>query len=535
MEKEQNRRVPYLPLLFALLLLSGIFIGTRITPGNKGMGPFGSHRNYDKINDLIQYIEDSYVDTVNHQQLYDAAIDGLLQSLDPHSAYIPTADFHDVTDPLKGNFEGIGIQFRIVSDTVVVVNTIPGGPSQKAGLKAGDRIVTVDGKSMINSKLSDNDVVKHLKGPKGSKVNVGIFRRGFSSILPFTLTRDVIPTYSVDASYIIEPGTGYIKLSRFSATTSQEVSEALRKLLAQGMTSLIIDLRDNTGGYLQSAIDLAQEFLPRKAMIVYTSGRKRKKESFYSNGNGLFQKGKLVILINEGSASASEILAGAIQDNDRGILVGRRSFGKGLVQEELDFKDGSAVRLTVARYYTPTGRCIQKPYEKNHEDYSLEPIKRFLDGEVEHPDSIHFPDSLKFKTPKGKIVYGGGGIMPDVYVPVEKNDNLKLFNKLANSGLLYQYAFDYTDRNRNELSKFSNYRDFDKKFQVNDKNLREFFAYAVKNGVPVEEKLIPPSKTEIQSYLKSFIARNIFDDQGFYPIFNKTDKTIIKALEVIKK
>jgi carboxyl-terminal processing protease len=535
MNEIKNRQVPYLPLLFALLLLTGIFIGTRIPPGNKSASLFSRQKNYNKINDLVGYIKDSYVDTVNEQQLYESAIDGLLQSLDPHSAFIRASDFHEATDPLKGNFEGIGVQFRLVNDSVVVINTVSGGPSEKAGLKAGDRIVSVNGTSITGGKISDEDVVKKLKGPKGSQVSVGIFRRGFAQLLSFTLTRDKIPTFSVDASYMIQPGTGFIKLSRFSATTSQEVKEAIQGLLDKGMKNLILDLRDNSGGYLQSAIDLADEFLPSKAMIVYTEGRKRPRERFFSDGNGLFQQGKLIVLIDEGSASASEIVAGAIQDNDRGTLIGRRSFGKGLVQEELDFKDGSAVRLTVARYYTPTGRCIQKPYTKNNLDYTLEPMKRFLNGETEHPDSIKFSDSLRFKTPKGKIVYGGGGIMPDIYVAVEKNDHLALFNKLANSGAIYQFAFEYTDRNRETLEKYRHYQTFDSDFKVTDNMLTDLLRYAGKKGVQIDTKLIPGSRSEIYSYLKSLIARDIFDDQGFYPIYNKTDKTVLKAVEVVNR
>ncbi|MHC1706304.1 MAG: S41 family peptidase [Bacteroidales bacterium] len=532
MNKERN--VPYLPLLFALLLLTGIFIGTRIGTDNTRKGLFSRESRFNKINDLINYVKDSYVDTVNDLQLYDGAINGLLQQLDPHSSYIPAADFHDVMDPLRGNFEGIGVQFRIVSDSIVIMNTIPGGPSAKAGLKAGDRIVRVDGKKILSEKITDAEVIKHLKGPKGSKVMLGIFRRGTPGLISFTVTRDVIPTYSVDAAYIIEPGTGYIKISRFSATTSKEVTEAIMDLLDQGMKSLILDLRDNTGGYLQSAIDLAKEFLPEKSMIVYTEGRKRPRQSYYADRRGLFQQGQLIVLIDEGSASASEILAGAVQDNDRGLIIGRRSFGKGLVQEELDFKDGSAVRLTVARYYTPTGRCIQRPYDKNHRDYEMEPMKRFLE-EGAHPDSIHFPDSLKYKTPKGKIVYGGGGIMPDLSIPLEKNDAANVLHTLINNGTLVQFAFEFTDRNRPYLATFTDYKKYDTGFIVSDKILKEFIDFAAKKGTAFNDQSLQKSKEEIKSYLKSLIARDIFDDKGFYPIYNKTDKTIQKALEVLKK
>ena len=487
------------------------------------------------LNELIRFIDKNYVDSVDTKKLNDEAITGMLLSLDPHSVYIPASDFAEANDPLMGNFEGIGIQFRIERDTVMVINTIPGGPSEKVGLLAGDRIVKVDGKNIAGVKIVNEKVMKLLKGPKDTKVTVSIFRRGLKKLNDFTITRGIIPTWSIDISYAVNSETGYIKLSKFSATTGNELHEALVELKEKGVKKLILDLRGNSGGYLQEAIAVADEFLPDDKLIVYTQGLHRPKQIAKSTSEGIWDDGQIVVLIDEGSASASEIVAGAIQDNDRGTIIGRRSFGKGLVQEQVGLSDGSALRLTVARYYTPTGRSIQKPYTKGAEEYYMEYYHRMTDGELESADSIKLNDSLKFKTPGGKIVYGGGGIMPDIFVPIERNAALKFYNESVNKGILYQFAFDYTDRNRARLIAYKDASQFDKSFSVSGGIYSEYIAYAEKNGIKYPGAEIASSQQHISELMKSYIARNLFDSKGFYPIYLRTDNAFIKAMEVLGK
>jgi carboxyl-terminal processing protease len=535
---ENNHRSGiYLPIAFALVLVIGILTGYYMMRSSyiqdhvfsKGM------QGKNTLNELIQFIDHNYVDSVNPQKLNEEAITGMLLSLDPHSVYIPASEFADANDPLMGNFEGIGIQFKIERDTVMVINTIPGGPSEKVGLLAGDRIVKVEGKNIANIKIENEKVMKLLKGPKDTKVNVSIFRRGLKKLIDFTITRGVIPTWSIDISYAVNAEVGYIKLSKFSATTGDELHQALTELKQKGVRKLILDLRGNTGGYLNEAISVADEFLPDNKLIVFTKGLHRSKQVAKSTSEGVWDNLPVVVLIDEGSASASEIVSGAIQDNDRGSIIGRRSFGKGLVQEQIGLSDGSALRLTVARYYTPTGRCIQKPYTKGAEEYYMEYYHRMEDGELDNADSIKLNDSLKFKTPGGRTVYGGGGIMPDVFVPVERNAGLKFYNESVNKGILYQFAFDYTDGNRAKLSVYKDATQFDKNFQVSSTMYAEYIAYAEKNGIKYAPAETATSQQRINELLKSYIARNLFDAKGFYPIFLKTDNTFKKALEELGK
>ncbi len=529
----KNRFQVYLPILFAVVLIIGIFIGMRWGQGHSGPS-FLTGKKIDKFRAVIKYVDDNYVDTVNNDLLEQKAIMGMLQSLDPHSVYISADEFHEATDPLLGSFEGIGVQFRIERDTITVINAIAGGPSEKVGIRAGDRIVLVDGKKSAGMKITNNDVMRKLKGKKGSKVLISVFRRGVKDLLQFTVIRDVIPTYSLDISYMPGPGIGYIRLNNFSATTSEEVAKALHDLQTQGMKKLILDLRGNGGGYLQAAINVADQFLPANKLIVYTKGIHHEKEIAESTAGGLFEAGELIVMIDEWSASASEIVAGAIQDNDRGTILGRRSFGKGLVQEQMNFKDGSAVRLTVARYYTPTGRCIQKPYTNGVDDYYAEYYHRLTDGEMENPDSIHFADSLKFKTPAGKIVYGGGGIMPDIFVPVDKDTNYRYYNQLVNKGVIYQFAFDYTDAHRKDLN-YKTFHDFDKNFTITTGMYSEMIRAGEKMGVKRGGKNMEQSDERTKNLLKAYIGRNILDNDGFYPILNNQDKAFLKAVEVMKK
>lgn len=529
---ENSIKSKYLPIFLSIAIVIGIFIGIMISGNSK----FAlKSKTYDKINDVINFVLQDYVDTISREKLQEKAITGMLESLDPHSVYIPAEDFNEANDPLMGNFEGIGVQFRIQNDTIMVVNTITGGPSEKVGLFAGDRIINIDGKNVAKIGIKDTDVIKKLKGKKGTKVKVGIYRRGVNHMLSFDIIRDVIPTYSIDISYMVDNNIGYIKLSKFSATTSLEFQEALIQLKAKGMNKLILDLRGNGGGLLNSAIDVADHFLGSHKIIVYTEGKNRPKQVASATSEGLFEKEPVVILIDEFSASASEIIAGAIQDNDRGLIIGRRSFGKGLVQEPFNLSDGSSVRLTVARYHTPTGRCIQKSYEHGLSEYMNDLNDRYLNGEFEKPDTTKFADSLKYKTPKGKIVYGGGGIMPDIYISMHSDKNLEYYNQLINKGLIYQFAFEYTDRSRKELSVYKSVEDYNSRFVVSNRMFNEFLNFASANGVKKETKGFAESQPKILILLKAFIARNLYDDKGFYPIYLKTDNAFLKAVEELKK
>jgi carboxyl-terminal processing protease len=532
-----NRRpYIYLPIAFALVLVIGIILGYYLLRVSFSMKhpliQMGASKG--TVNELIRFIDQNYVDSVSPENLQKEAIDGMLLSLDPHSQYIPESEFHDANDPLMGNFDGIGVQFRIDRDTVMVINTVAGGPSEKLGILAGDRIVKVDDKNITNIKITNEMVMKKLKGPKGTKVKVTIYRRGLKKLIDFTITRDVIPTWSVDIAYAVTKNVGYVKLSKFSATTHDELVDAMKNLKKQGVVKLILDLRGNSGGYLNEAIEVADEFLPSGKLIVYTKGLHRAKQTAMSTSEGEWDQLPLVVLIDENSASASEIVAGAIQDNDRGTIIGRRSFGKGLVQEQINLSDGSALRLTVARYYTPTGRCIQKPYTKGAEDYYMEYYHRYDDGELEYADSVKLVDSLKYRTPKGKIVYGGGGIMPDVFIPIDRGTGFKFFNESVAKGILYQFAFDYTDEHRDELKKFDNVVKYESGFTVSPAIYTEYVAYAAKNGINATPLEISTSAQRIKNLLRAYIARNILDDKGFYPVFLSTDNGFKKALESIR-
>jgi carboxyl-terminal processing protease len=527
----------YLPILFALVLIFGIIIGIRLVPRDTVKGNIFSvdFSKYSKVGDVLRHIKRDWVDTVNLEKLEEDAIIEILENLDPHSQYISANEFDQANEYLEGNFEGIGVQFRIEKDTAMVIIPIAGGPSDKVGVKAGDRIVIVDGDTVVGSEITSENIMKRLKGKKNTKVNIQVFRRGESQLLEFNITRGVIPTYSLDIAYMIDANIGYIKLSKFSSTTSEEFSGALSKLLNEGMTKLILDLRNNAGGYLQAAIDVADEFLVDKQLIVYTEGKNRATKYAFATKKGKFEQEPVIILIDEGSASASEIVAGAIQDNDRGIIIGRRSFGKGLVQEQITLFDGSAIRLTTARYYTPTGRSIQKPYGNGREEYFNEFHQRFVNGEVFHADSIHFDDSLKFFTKKGKIVYGGGGIMPDIYIPIRNAKELVYYNRLIGRGLIYDFALDYTDANRNSLNQYDNLRKFADNFKVSEAMFNDLISYADSQGLERDTKSINAMKEDIKALLKALIGRNILDNEGFYPTFNEKDEILQEAIRQFKK
>lgn len=538
MEEQKNKRklYIYLPIILAVIFIAGMFLGSMLSlnsSSDKKLFSFG-FGDYDKLKDVMNYIEESYVDSVTHDQLTEDAISSLFEKLDPHSVYITAAEFNDANDPLLGSFEGIGVEFRIQRDTITVINVIAGGPAEEEGVMAGDRIVKVDGKNVASVKITNTQVMKLLKGPKGTTVKISVSRHEVKEFLDFTITRGVIPTYSMDIAYMITKNIGYIKLNKFSATTYKEFTNGLTELKGKGMTKLILDLRDNGGGYLKAAIDVADEFLSDGKLIVYTKGAHKPKKEEYATEKGDFEKGAVVVLIDEFSASASEIVAGALQDNDRATIIGRLSFGKGLVQEQLQLFDGSAIRLTVSRYYTPTGRCIQNPYDDGAEEYYNQFYQRFIDGELESADSIKFADSLKFTTPKGKIVYGGGGIMPDVFVGLDKDKNSKYFISLFNKGLITQYAFDYVDKNRITLkTAYTDAAGFVTEFSVDKTIFDEFILYAEKNGIKKDDSGIALSEKNIKSYLKAFIGRNLFDDEAFYPTLNLADETVLKAVEVL--
>ncbi|MBS1764745.1 MAG: S41 family peptidase [Bacteroidetes bacterium] len=511
-------------LILLLLLLTVI-----------GNSIYAQNMEIQKLGGLMQMIDYYYVDTVNKSKLVDDGIRAILKDCDPHSMYIPANELKEMNEPLVGKFEGVGIQFNILDDTIMVTQTIAGGPSEKLGIRPGDRIVNIDGNKVAGVKITNKDVISKLRGDKGTKVKVDIYRRGEPELLAFDITRDKIPLFSIDASYKIEPDIGYIKISRFADSTVDEFKEALAKLKKQGIKSLILDLTNNGGGYLNRAHQLADEFLSDGKLIVYTQGRSQPREDYYSTATGGWEKGKLVVMINEYSASASEIVTGAIQDWDRGLVVGRRSFGKGLVQKPYTFPDGSAVRLTVARYYTPSGRCIQKSYQEGDEQYSDDISNRFKHGELYHADSIKFNDSLKYFTNGKRIVYGGGGIMPDVFVPLDTTFSTKYYSDLIRKAVMSDFSLTYADNNRAKLkSAYADVVSFNKGFNVDDAWLEEFYAFADKKGVAKDEEALKRSKELIKAQLKALIARDLYDMSAYFYIINNEDNTFKKAVESIK-
>lgn len=489
-----------------------------------------------KFGRLLRLVESFYVDTTNINNLTEKAIVSLLQELDPHSVYISKEEVEKMNEPLQGNFEGIGITFNLYKDTLLVISTVPGGPSEKVGLQAGDRILNVDGTNIAGVGMKNDDVMKMLRGEKGTQVEIKVQRRNIRDLLDFTIIRDKIPIYSLDAAYMINKETGYIKLNRFSATTVEEFRTELIKLKEQNLKNLILDLRNNGGGFLQAAINLADEFLPGNNMVVYTEGKNNPKKDYRATSQGLFEDGRVVILINEGSASASEIVAGAIQDWDRGIIIGRRSFGKGLVQQPFYLTDGSMVRLTTAHYYTPSGRGIQKPYENGVDDYQKDYQRRFEHGEMFSADSISMPDSLKYKTLlSGRTVYGGGGIMPDIFVSMDTSAFYGYYNRLQRNSIISNFTLDYVDKNRDKLTKqFPEFRQFNEKFQIGDDIIEKIVALGEKDGIERDQESIHFTSGLMKKEIKAAIARDIYSRDQFYQVYNEDDKTILKALEILK-
>jgi len=487
-----------------------------------------------KFSSALKIIYSNYVDTVNEDKLVETAIKEMLEELDPHSVYISAAELKEANEPLEGNFEGVGIQFQIIKDSIEVVATIAGGPSEKVGVMPGDKIVMIDNENATGKKITNDYVLKKLRGKKNTKVNIRIFRRGEKELLDFTITRDVIPLKSIDAAFMASGNIGYIKLDRFAQTSINEFYSSVNELKKAGMKSLILDLRGNSGGYLNTAIDLADEFLPKGKLIVYTKGKNSSRINYNDKFKGSFENGKLVILIDEGSASASEIVAGAIQDWDRGLIIGRLSFGKGLVQRPYNLPDGSVIRLTTARYYTPTGRCIQRPYAEGVDKYYEDLSNMLKNGELFSADSIRFPDSLKYYTSKKRVVYGGGGIMPDIFIPVDTTEISDYYYSLVRKGIFTQFSLQYVDDHRKNLkAQYTVLDDYIKNFNVDEELITMLVEYAAKEGIKKEEKQIETSKNLIKRELKGLIARNLWDTGAYIQIFMQTDKAFLKAIEVI--
>jgi len=488
-----------------------------------------------KFSRALGYISSYYVDSVDSKQLVEDAIVNILKDLDPHSVYIPADEVKEMNEPLEGNFEGIGIQFNVLNDTIYVISPISGGPSEKVGIRAGDRIVEIDGENVAGIEISTKGVRDRLLGEKGTKVKVGVKRKHTKDVLYFTITRDKIPIYSVDAAYLVKNEIAYIKINRFASTTMDEFTEKMNSLKGQGAKSLILDLRGNGGGYLDKAIDLANQFLEQGQLIVYTKGLQSPRTESRSDGTGMFKEGNVLVLIDEGSASASEIVSGAIQDWDRGIIVGRRSFGKGLVQKPMFLPDGSMIRLTVARYYTPTGRLIQKPYTNGYEEYEKELLDRYEHGEFLNRDSINLPDSLKYNTLKNnRIVYGGGGIMPDIFVPLDTTKVSAYYSKMVREGALNSFVLEYIDKNRKKLvSNYPDFKTFNDKFIVTEKVLKELVEHGVENKIEAKENEFEESKEYFSLIIKALIARDIWDMSEYFEIVNSRDKGFEKAVEIM--
>ena len=516
----------------AVLLVTAVITGVKAQVNVQPMNP---SQTTQKIGSLLQLINGFYVDTLDMSHLTEQAIVATLKQLDPHSSYIPKKDVERTNEPLEGSFEGVGLTFQIYKDTILVISPIPGGPSDKVGILAGDKIIKVNGEDAFGEKITNQWVMDHLRGKKGTKVNVSIYRHGVKGLLEFTIVRDKIPLNSIDAAFMLDSKTGYIKLNRFARNSLDEFNEAIAKLKKQGMENLVFDLRSNSGGYLSTALAISDEFLPEGKLVVYTKGIHSPRQDLNATEKGQMEKGKLAVLINEGSASASEIVSGAIQDWDRGVIIGRRSFGKGLVQRPFRLPDGSVVRLTVARYYTPSGRCIQKPYDEGVDEYYEDFAHRMEHGELVHADSIHCPDSLKYTTHGGRTVYGGGGIMPDIFIPWDSTRYNQLYSDLIRKGIFNSFVNDYLDANRQKLKrKYPDFKDFNNNFKVSDEEFDDFISRA-KEKTEINQEQLEPNVDYLKLQLKALIARNLFNTNDYFEVLWPEDKDIKKALETINE
>lgn len=530
----QNKNNRFMPLWLALCVVLGVLIGTFYTSHFSGNRLNIINSGSSRLSNLLHIIDDQYVDSVNIDELVEKALPEILAELDPHSVYISAKDVQMATDDLKGSFSGVGIEFTIREDTIHIQNVIKNGPADKAGILAGDKIVSIDNRPFVGKSVTNEEAMHRLKGQKGSKVKIGVRRFGEKATKYFLLTRGDITMKSITATYMLDDSTGYMRIKNFGERTYAEMLASLQQLNLQGADHLVIDLRDNSGGYLESAVQMAEEFLKKDQLVVYTEGRKSPRKEYRSRGKGSYQQIPLVVLINEGSASASEIFAGAIQDNDRGVIIGRRSFGKGLVQQQIQFPDGSMIRLTIARYYTPSGRCIQKPFKPgDNADYEQDILSRYQHGEFFSQDSIKHTGPA-YHTNNGRIVYGGGGITPDIFVPEDTTAVTSYYKEAAVSGLILQYAFQYTDNNRQTLKKFTEMQPLSE--YLTGRNLVNDFAnYAEKNGLRRRNNLIRKSHGLLENYINSRIIYNMLDEQAWNQYLNRNDEMIRQAREVFKK
>jgi len=531
-EVKNTKQQIRLPLILALAISAGIWIGATFAEPKSDRNDLKAAIY--KLQEIITYINRDYVDSVNTNELVEYGIQRMLEKLDPHSSYIPAKDATLAKSQLDGEFDGIGVEFGIVRDTIYVVAPLTGGPSEKLGIQSGDQIIKVDGKTVAGTGITNRDVFDLLRGPRGSKVNVEIKRKNQSELIPYEITRDKIPQYSINASYMVNDEIGYIKITRFAATTHEEFKNSLKELKEQGMRKLILDLQSNPGGYMGAAINIADEILNDNALIVSQKGKlNRYNQKAYAIKPGLFEDGSVIVLINEGSASASEIVAGALQDNDRGLIVGRRSFGKGLVQMPIDLSDGAELRLTIARYYTPSGRSIQKPYGEDM-DYSSDWTNRLEHGEFFSADSIKFNDSLRYETISGRAVYGGGGIMPDFFVPLDTTMSSAYVNRLFNSDSAREFILDYLDKNKKKFENMS-FESYYKDFKVTEEMLQSLIKVGESNKVKFDEKDFKKSKDYLKILLKAHMGRNIFDDNAFYKVINDINEIYLQALNLFEE
>ena len=530
MKTKSTRQPIWLPIAIAVAVVIGVFFGQRFS-SNKHVA-----ENDRKLNAILNLIAQDYVDTTNLKDLIEMSIPEILSNLDPHTSYFSAEELKAATDDLNGSFSGIGISFVLMNDTIGVVEVIPGGPSEKVGLMAGDRIVMIDDSTATGDKMTNGAVMKRLRGAKGSTVKLGIMRQNTNKILNFTVTRGDIPVNSVDAYYMLDKVTGYIKINQFGRHTYDEFITAMAALDEEGAKRYILDLRGNGGGYMEMAVLMVNEFLAADQPIVFTRGRYKHDDSeVWSDGNGSFQNAEVAVLIDEFSASASEIMAGALQDNDRGLIVGCRSFGKGLVQQEFVLPDSSAIRLTTARYYTPSGRCIQKDYKEGMLNYEKELVDRYMNGELYSRDSMKIDKSQMFTTMNGRTVYGGGGIVPDIFVARDTSGISSYYIEVVNAGLLQRYAFNYCDRHRSALNQLDDYRQFLATAPSDESMLTDFAEFASRNGITPRWYYINQSRQVIVTNLKALIVRDIFGNQAFYPIINRDDKTVLAALKALNQ
>ena len=533
----RTKRGFWLPIGAAVMLALGVWAGFTISSSSQRYAPRTSSPQpqvrHNKLDLPLGLVERAYIDSLSGDSLVEELMPELMKRLDPHSIYIPKSDMQSLNEPLEGEFDGVGIVFNMATDTIVVLNIVAGGPSYKAGILPGDRIVTIDGDTVAGRNVNQNKVMSMLRGKRGSKVTVGVLRQNVGEAVPIEITRDKIHMKSIDAAFMIRPSVGYVRLTSFARTTHKEFVEAIDSLKKQGMESLVFDLRGNSGGYLDQAIAMTDEFLPAGCLMVYTEDRMGHQQKEYSTGNGRLTDLPLVVLIDEFSASSSEIVAGALQDNDRGTIIGRRSFGKGLVQSQIPFSDGSAIRLTVAKYFTPTGRSIQKPYKRG-EEYEDDIWQRYASGQFFSADSIHFADSLRFTTPKGKVVYGGGGIMPDEFVPLDTLNMTPYYYAVTGLNVLYRYTLDYSDRHRSQINAIRTVEELDAMLDGDKGLYDDFIDYATSLGIKPNSKEIRQSRVLIEPMLRAYIARNTeLQDSGYFSQIWPSDETLLKAFEVL--